>query len=385
VTEPLPEPLEFDLSGLQRPESTSNKSSKESVVPVYSKTQTSYRYIPRSAARIQPRGLQSKLASTSPSPSITSTVLDPKSLHGERREPSVAGYLITAGGDSGSHDDLDHDLDHDHDHDGDGDGDGDDDSRGGDKHEHQSFLNTPSTSGKSKRNVETPQSSGVTHGGEATGLTPSAPMQSPLVDTGSDQKKLSLQMDSASGTPTSSSESRFLVAPKPIKFPIKPNSPHSPHTSPPKPTQRAVSSNVRAPILTTKDYDCHPSLPELQQMSDDELAAVENFVIFRPSIGQIKWEGKTDLRDLNLDDLVVIENKMISVYDGLDESEKPPRGEKLNKRAVVTLYQISPKTITSAAIEKFEKKLRKSCIKNDSEFLHYDIELQEWMFRVSHF
>jgi hypothetical protein len=202
-----------------------------------------------------------------------------------------------------------------------------------------------------------------------------------------DKNKLSLQIDSSSESPSSSSssKSRFLVAPKPINFPIKSDSPQSSLDSPPpKPVKRVVS-NSHAPVLTKHNYYCHPNLPELQLMSDKDLSTVANFVVFRPGIGQIKWEGNSDLRDLNLDDIVVIENKMISVYDDVEESDKPPRGEELNKAAVVTLYQISPKTITADAIEKFETKLRKSCSKNESEFLHYDIDIQEWMFRVSHF
>lgn len=247
-----------------------------------------------------------------------------------------------------------------------------------------SYLNTSSTSHeKSPDKVETPQSKGGYPSGDATGLTPSAEIVSPYLDlneNSTDRKKLSLDMDATSSEepPSSSSKSKLLVAPKPINFPIKPDSP---------PISKSIKSilNEHAPVLTKAGYDCHPSVHELQRKSDDELSEVKNFVVFRPGVGQIKWEGETDVRNVNLDEVVVIENKMISVYDDLDESDKPPRGTALNKRAVVTLYQISPKIITAEAIKKFEKKLQKNCSKNGSEFLHYDLDLEEWMFRVNHF
>lgn len=45
-------------------------------------------------------------------------------------------------------------------------------------------------------------------------------------------------------------------------------------------------------------------------MSDEELAAVPNFRIIRDGYGEILWEGKTDVRGLNLDELVFIERKV---------------------------------------------------------------------------
>jgi nuclear pore complex protein Nup98-Nup96 len=368
ITEPLPEPLEFDVSGLERPDSSTSKS-KDGAAPVYSKTQTSYRYIPRSAARIQPRGLHSE-SSKSHSSSGT-TILDPSSLQGEKRDQLRIGYQVSSAVKYLENNTDDVVEEHDE---------GAEDGK--------SFINSVGTNDDKPTShvVETPKSKGGSIGGDATGLTPSTEILSPYIDEKShstDRNKMSLLVDSASSEgPKSSSKSKLLVAPKPIKFPIKPDSPSS-SCSPPKSSVKQI--NVHAPILTKKGYDCHPSIQELQRMTDDELGSVKNFVIFRPGLGQIKWEGQTDVRDLNLDEIVVIENKMISVYDDIQENDKPPRGTELNKPAVVTLYQICPKTITAEAIEKFEKKLQKSCNKNGSEFLHYDVDLEEWMFRVKHF
>ena len=363
AAEPPKEPLEFDLSGMKRTEKVDSKSSTENT-PVYSKTQTSYRHIPRSAARIQPRGLHSD-PKVNGSPT-KSAVLDPKSLQGERRDETSMEYRISSA-------DLVSSTR---------------DNEDAEENEHDSFLNLPSSSHEKSKNLTTPLNSNGTNRSEATGLTPSVPMHSPLVggaDTVTDSEGKNDKGGSC-GTPSSPTDSRHLVAPKPIEFPMKMHSPSSPLGTPSDNGEKVVHvNNPLAPVLTKRDYDCYPSLSQLQIMTDEELAAVNNFVVFRPGIGQIKWEGKTDLRDVNIDDAVVIEHKMISVYDGLEEEDKPPRGQKLNKPAVVTLYEISPKTISAEAIEKFEKKLRNSCSKNESKFLNYDIDMQEWMFRVDHF
>jgi hypothetical protein len=45
-------------------------------------------------------------------------------------------------------------------------------------------------------------------------------------------------------------------------------------------------------------------------MTDQELASVTNFKVIRDGFGEIQWEGRTDVRGLNLDELVFIEKKV---------------------------------------------------------------------------
>jgi hypothetical protein len=159
------------------------------------------------------------------------------------------------------------------------------------------------------------------------------------------------------------------------------------------PSPRAVAGNPAGhyaeeegspPVLTKMGYFTSPDLSVLHSMSPDELASIFRFTVFRPHIGSIEWEGNTDIRDLNLDDIVEIEPKMVAVYD--DDDRKPPVGRGLNKPAIVTLCDIFPSENASADKKlRFEERLRKDCQKRGAEFLDYSPATGEWTFRTLHF
>jgi len=139
------------------------------------------------------------------------------------------------------------------------------------------------------------------------------------------------------------------------------------------------------PTLTAPGYYTNPDMSQLQSMSALELKYVPKFAVFRPNVGRIEWEGDTDVRGLDLDRLVRIEAGSVDVYEGVEE-EKPTVGKGLNKSAVVLLHNIFPKSSASAKKRaEFEDKLRKCCEESGSEFLDYDAESGDWVFRVKHF
>ncbi|CAE7571737.1 nup98 [Symbiodinium microadriaticum] len=123
----------------------------------------------------------------------------------------------------------------------------------------------------------------------------------------------------------------------------------------------------------------------LQSMSDEDLSQVFRFRVSRAGFGSIEWEGCTDVRHLNLDDIVNIEHQSISVYEG--DVDRPPVGRGLNRAAVLTLYNIYPgnRTGSQDSYFKFEEKLKKICKKRGAEFRSYDIESGEWSFKVDNF
>ena len=147
-----------------------------------------------------------------------------------------------------------------------------------------------------------------------------------------------------------------------------------------------ASINPLAPTLLRQGYGLSPSLSILQRMTDAELRSVTSFTIFRPNVGEIRWEGQTDVRGLDLDKLVRIEQNEVMVYENVEDSEKPTVGEGLNKRATITLWNIFPKTSSSQQkLLLFEAKLRKICDDTDADFHCYDSERGEWIFSVDHF
>jgi len=127
-------------------------------------------------------------------------------------------------------------------------------------------------------------------------------------------------------------------------------------------------------------------------MSDRDLAAVEGFTVWN-KLGKIEFEGRTDVRDIDLDMVVFIDHKNVEVYPAsifpTDES-KPVPGEKLNKPAIITLFQCFPKSQKenqdpkgrrTELIRKYEKQAHKS----GYDFIDYDDVNGVYRIRVRHF
>jgi len=158
-------------------------------------------------------------------------------------------------------------------------------------------------------------------------------------------------------------------------------------------TTPAASSNLPSyvPKLTKSDgYSVSPSIEAMAQMSEADLAAVSNFVVSREGLGSIAWEGAVDVRGVDLDSVVEIKFRDVAVYDAEEENgTKPPLGSKLNRPAVITMYDVFPKDggadATEVARSKFEKRISKSTKKMGADLISYNAETGVWKFRVLHF
>lgn len=140
-----------------------------------------------------------------------------------------------------------------------------------------------------------------------------------------------------------------------------------------------VSISPLCPVLRNKEYLTEPSMNELQQLTDDELSCIENFVISRRDCGKIAFVGDTDVRGLQLDKLVSFSDGEIVVYP--DDSAKPAIGSGLNKPAIVNLCGISAGENESH--ENFLKRLELHTQKLGATFIGYEDSV--WRFRVEHF
>ncbi|KAL7542612.1 hypothetical protein ACHAXR_011934 [Thalassiosira sp. AJA248-18] len=143
------------------------------------------------------------------------------------------------------------------------------------------------------------------------------------------------------------------------------------------------------PTLTKAGYNMSPSIVELEAMSEADLAAVTGFKVERPGYGCVAWDGAVDVRGVDIDSVVMIESKNVSVYDEAEEKgEKPQQGSKLNRSAVITMYDIYPKDGAESSTEakaKLSRKIEKSTKKMGAELLSFDAESGVWKFRVGHF
>uniref|UniRef100_A0A7S3XQJ3 Peptidase S59 domain-containing protein n=1 Tax=Heterosigma akashiwo TaxID=2829 RepID=A0A7S3XQJ3_HETAK len=113
------------------------------------------------------------------------------------------------------------------------------------------------------------------------------------------------------------------------------------------------------------------------------LAALPAFAVARRGVGAVRWEGGVDVRGLDLDALVAIEDRAVAVYEGVAEEEKPPRGRGLNRPALVTLEGVAPPAGADGA--KFAAKVERRTRKMGAEFVGYDAERGVWRFGTQHF
>jgi hypothetical protein len=155
--------------------------------------------------------------------------------------------------------------------------------------------------------------------------------------------------------------------------------------SSPKESGKRTSSNP--PSLTKEGYYTRPaSIEAFRMMSDDELARVQGFCVGRSGYGEIEWLGHSDIRGLDLDEIVLIEKKSVLVYHDQERVTKPPEGFGLNKPAIITLFKVLPKEGTSALKQlQFESKLKDACLNDGAEFIDYNQVTGVWMFKVNHF
>jgi len=141
------------------------------------------------------------------------------------------------------------------------------------------------------------------------------------------------------------------------------------------------------PILTRPGYFTVPDFETLSEMTPAELSKIRDFTVGRPKFGKITFKGETDVRGLNLDEIILFQPHQIEVYP--DGTDKPLEGQGLNKQAVVTLERCWPKDPKGGVIkepsrrlDRFIKKLR---MRSGTKFVNYHVATGEWSFEVDSF
>ncbi|KAF5817049.1 putative nuclear protein [Helianthus annuus] len=138
-----------------------------------------------------------------------------------------------------------------------------------------------------------------------------------------------------------------------------------------------VCSLTCLPTLQASDYFMEPSLSQLitRELTDPGYCArVQNFTVGRYGYGNVRFFGETDVRWLDLDQIVKFRRHEIVVYE--DETVKPSVGKGLNKAAEVTLILQKDSSI---------EKLKLSAENQGAEFISFDTIRKEWKFSVQHF
>ncbi|OAF67464.1 hypothetical protein A3Q56_04807 [Intoshia linei] len=144
-------------------------------------------------------------------------------------------------------------------------------------------------------------------------------------------------------------------------------------------------------ICTREDYFSEPRLDALA-LDENNKCIVNNFTVVRIGYGSVMFYGDTDVSNLNIDEIIIFGDKILTVYPDFDC--KPEVGEGINKRAQVTLDCVWPKDAQSSKIIKnpdlLEKMqwsltLKNNCESMNAKFIDYRVKTGTWVFEVNHF
>ncbi|KPJ00394.1 Nuclear pore complex protein Nup98-Nup96 [Papilio xuthus] len=145
--------------------------------------------------------------------------------------------------------------------------------------------------------------------------------------------------------------------------------------------------------LQRPGYYTIPSLEDLKDyIRPDGSCVVPNFTIGRKNYGKVFYDCEMDVANLDLDTLVHFLNKEVIIYP--EDEDKPPIGQALNRKAVVTLDRVWPRDKTQRRLivdpdrlikMDYEGKLRRVCEKHETKFIEYRPQTGSWVFQVEHF
>ena len=140
-------------------------------------------------------------------------------------------------------------------------------------------------------------------------------------------------------------------------------------------------------------YYMRPSREELRKMPRDKLKKVSGFTIGRENCGHVVFDQPVDLTSVDLDNIfgniAVITLRSLTVYPQTDK--KPPLGKGLNVPSTITLENSWPRQRDrkTPSYEKsgprFLKHIDRLKKVKGTEFVKYNKDTGEWVFRVPHF
>jgi len=134
-------------------------------------------------------------------------------------------------------------------------------------------------------------------------------------------------------------------------------------------------------VLTKAGYYTRPAFQAIKEMNIASLTQVNDFAIGN-EFGEISFIGPSDLTFVNFDRDIDIQKKQFLLY--MDEQHKPLKGTKLNKPAIISIFNYLPKKLSEPSQET-ESKMRQFCKKLDATFLSYSYEENTLQVQVENF
>lgn len=138
------------------------------------------------------------------------------------------------------------------------------------------------------------------------------------------------------------------------------------------------------PFLSKDGFYTEPPLKELASRDMTELQLVEGFTVGRHGVGKVRWIQPVDVRGLDLDLAVDIQQGEVAVYPERDAGQ-------LDAAAEVTLENMFRKKRGNTSLDeeelekRHEKKLRAFCARNGLRFVDYNRQTGHWTFEAPGF
>lgn len=135
--------------------------------------------------------------------------------------------------------------------------------------------------------------------------------------------------------------------------------------------RQSTQEDQAKPLLSpNSELQTQPTASELQQMSQQELSAVENFCVWNKFV-RIEFQKPVDLRNVNLDETVKLEYKSAQVYG--EDKNKQEVGKGLNQPAHITYFGFKvPKDADD--LERFEEKMTDLAAKRKAKLIGINTE-----------
>jgi len=140
------------------------------------------------------------------------------------------------------------------------------------------------------------------------------------------------------------------------------------------------------------DFYMIPSMQELRDMSRDQLKKISPYTVGRVGIGKIVFD-EVDLTAVPLDeimgDIVKLNIRSATVYETAVTT--PPEGKGLNVPSTITLENSWPRSsggrlpVHERKGPRYDKHIERLRRVGGTEFLSYNPDTGEWLFRVQHF
>ena len=140
-------------------------------------------------------------------------------------------------------------------------------------------------------------------------------------------------------------------------------------------------------------YYMKPSREELRKVPRDRLKKFPDFIIGREECGFVHFDQPVDLTTVDLDhiydNIAVITTRSLTIYP--HAASKPPLGHGLNVPATITLANSWPRgrDRKTPSFEKsglkFSRHVDRLSKVGGTEFVKYDKDTGEWVFKVPHF